>query len=610
MTQDEIIYKLFGEEQDAKIDLYMPEIIDVLSKQKDKVTIKVKEVDDNKDIKPKIENPNYLTDELLKFTETGIYILHATKHLSEQLKPHLPKTVKELTIPSTFLNDLSYLQTFPNLETLHISDYSTFSKEEIEYIEKNTTIKNMILRSSGTFSSIKCKEGFNVIEAGNIIGQYKKLTLYNQGYSGKWEKYLKIYTSNYDDKNLKIIEAMYQNISNYLPETNAVSIFKKQSDIYNPEFKMYMTDGEIKKLTIEDVEPTEAARVYRQIIKGAKVKETKYRINNKTYEDIHQLKQMARTSDLKLNYNNSATTATYEEFIGMRETIDYYKELLETSNLSPIEQTTYVFDILKTMRYQENKKDKSHSRNIHTIVAEGNIVCAGYSEFAKQLLNEIGIKCVGVSVVCLDEDSNDAGHERNFVRIDDDKYNIHGLYALDITWDSDKDISVIEEDDGIKKVIARPSEDDKKKVIDEYDNLVLYRHFLIPMETYEQRFPDEINPGLYEIYKNGDAKTLVDEARKISSGEMTASEVENAYFLGQHIQLFDHIEDPLIVESYLSAKKPSLETFEEILTNVRKAQGYTQEEAMKDVDRVIELHQMLADQNPDLPNHFFKSSTK
>ena len=404
---------------------------------------------------------------------------------------------------------------------------------------------------------------------------------------------------------------MYQSISNYLPEITAVSIFKKQADMYDPEFKMYMMDGEIKSLTITEVEPREAARVYRQLIKGVKVQETKYKIENKTYEDIHQLKQMARTSDLKLNYHdNNASTATYEEFISMRETIDYYKELLETSNLSPVEQTTYVFDILKTMRYQENQKDKSRSRNVHSIVTEGNIVCAGYSKFAKQLLNEIGIKCIEVSVVCLDEDSEDVGHERNFVRVDDDKYNIHGLYALDITWDSDRDISVIEEDDGTKKVIARPSEDDKKKVIDEYDNLVLYRHFLIPITTYEQRFPDEINPGLYEIYKNGDAKTLVDEARKIASGEMNVSEAQNRYFLDQHMQLFDHTEELPIVEEYLAAKKPSLETFEEILTNVRKAQGYTQEEAVKDVDRVVELHQMLADQNPDLPNNFFKPSVK
>ena len=68
----------------------------------------------------------------------------------------------------------------------------------------------------------------------------------------------------------------------------------------------------------------------------------------------------------------------------MRATIDYYKEILE--GLSPVEKVACVYDILKTMRYQENQNDKQRARNIHSIVSDGNIVCVGYSDFAKQLL--------------------------------------------------------------------------------------------------------------------------------------------------------------------------------------------------------------------------------
>ena len=129
----------------------------------------------------------------------------------------------------------------------------------------------------------------------------------------------------------------------------------------------------------------------------------------------------------------------------------------------------------------------------------------GYAAFAEQLLQEVGISCMKVSVTCLSDKVDDVGHARNFVRVDDDKYGIHGLYARDITWDSDKDIAVIEED-GQKTIVSRPNEELQEKVVDKYDSLILYRHFLIPMETYEERYPEEINPTIYEAYKNGHAK--------------------------------------------------------------------------------------------------------
>ena len=52
------------------------------------------------------------------------------------------------------------------------------------------------------------------------------------------------------------------------------------------------------------------------------------------------------------------------------------------------------------------------------------------------------------------------------------------------------------------------NEETKKKVVEQYDSLVLYRHFLIPMETYEQRYPEEENPAIYEAYRDGKAKKL------------------------------------------------------------------------------------------------------
>lgn len=610
MPQEELIYKLFGLPQEKKLDLHLKEIDDILTKQTDKVTIDVREIDWY-DPRKRLDDPTYLDDEMLKFTDTGISILYATDKTVEMLKDKLPRTVTELTIPSEFLKDIAFLQQFPNLETLNISDYSTFPPEVIDFIANNTSIKNMTFRSSGTLNNLKCLPGCNIIEAGNMIGQYGKLTLFNQGYSGKWNSNMKIYTSEYSKKNLATLEALYDGISPYIEKLENVSIMRNAESVFYSDFDMTITDKKVSKMTIKNTTPTEAARVYKGIAARTEIKKTQFNLENKTYDDIYQLKQMNDTSTFSIRYHNGgdSSDASYDEFLNMRATIDYYKELIEANDLSPVEKIAYIYDILKTMRYQENKQDKQRSRNIHSIVTDGTIVCVGYSAFAKQLLNELGIKCLNVGVTCLSDKADDEGHARNLLRVDDDKYNIHGLFAMDITWDSDRDVAIIDEN-GEKTIVSRPTEEMKDKIVDKYDSLVLYRHFLIPMETYEQRYPEEINPQLYEAYKAGKAKELTEESRKISSGEMRKSDSKNIYVLNQHQTLFDQEEGPLTVQRYFEAPKPSLETFEQILSTIRQAQGYTPEETKSEVERVVELHQMLAEQNKGTPNNFFKPSTK
>ena len=470
----------------------------------------------------------------------------------------------------------------------------------------------MTFRSSATLNDLKCVEGANIIDGGNIIGQYGKLTMFYSGYQGKWRDNIKVYTSNFDKKNLAVLGALFDGIKEHIPEVKDVSLTKTEKYSMNTEFEFTIEEGKVSKMHIKGVSPTEAAVVYRSMKKrNTEVETTRISLENKTYDDIYQLKQMDDTSICTVRYSKGDATAdaTYEEFLNMRGTIDYYKELIEESDLSPVEKVAYVYDILKTMRYQENHEDKQRSRNIHAIVTDGTIVCVGYAAFAKQLLNELGIKCLNVGVTCKAEEGPDGGHARNMVRVDDDKYNIHGLFAMDITWDSDKDIAIVEEN-GEKTIVSRPDEELKKKVVDKYDSLILYRHFLIPMKTYEERYPDEINPTIYEAYKNGKAKELVEDLRLTSSGHKRRTEVKHLLALSQHEELFDYEDGPLVVERYFEEPKPSLETFKEILSNVRKAQGYSKEETKQEVDRVIELHDMLRGQNPDAPNHFFKPSTK
>ena len=149
------------------------------------------------------------------------------------------------------------------------------------------------------------------------------------------------------------------------------------------------------------------------------------------------------------------------------------------------------------------------------------------------------------------------------------------------------------------------------KIVDRYNSLILYRHLLVPMERYEERYPDEINPSIYEMYKAGNAEQLVEEVRKVCSGELKRYQVENIVALNNHEVLFNPSEDYETVERYFHAPKPSLETFKQILTTVRQAQGYSEKERTTEVDRVVELHKMLHEQSGGAPDLFFQpTSTK
>ena len=131
MDINEAVRILFTVPLEERVKLQEEDIRRILESQTDKVTIDVRELDIT-DISKKVKDPAYLDDEFIRYTDTGIKLLYATENIAEILKKYLPRTVKEISIPSEFLSDLSFLQEFPNLETINLTDYGTLTKEQIE----------------------------------------------------------------------------------------------------------------------------------------------------------------------------------------------------------------------------------------------------------------------------------------------------------------------------------------------------------------------------------------------------------------------------------------------------------------------------------------------
>lgn len=155
-------------------------------------------------------------------------------------------------------------------------------------------------------------------------------------------------------------------------------------------------------------------------------------------------------SNINLIIDNDSYDYKKEEFLKEDEKLEQLAGRVRDANLSPYEKYLAVYNIVKQFKpYKENKEEKDKARNLRYILDDNNeyIVCVGYAKLLTTLLNKVGIPSYNISVGV--DTSYDAGftkediptdivgHQRNIIKIDDDKYNIHGVFVADATWDND-----------------------------------------------------------------------------------------------------------------------------------------------------------------------------
>lgn len=169
-----------------------------------------------------------------------------------------------------------------------------------------------------------------------------------------------------------------------------------------------------------------------------------------TINNRELLKRSNIIDTTKRNINLVINTDDYDyslkEYLKDETILEELFAKIRISNLSPLEKYIAVYNTVKNYKPYKNdelEKDEKRSRSLRYILDDNNdlIVCSGFARLLKDGLDRVRIPCKLITLSVEGNKENEyIGHARNIVKIDDSKYNIHGYYIADSTWDNKKDI--------------------------------------------------------------------------------------------------------------------------------------------------------------------------
>ena len=129
---------------------------------------------------------------------------------------------------------------------------------------------------------------------------------------------------------------------------------------------------------------------------------------------------------------------SFEEILKADTTLDNFINKIKNPELSPFEKFLMIYDYLAAMPFSSNADETEYQcRDIISVINGNDPVCEGYAELLKYFCENVGIYSL-IQYCDVGDESGETSHANNIVRIDDDKYDIHGLYYCDVTWDNCK----------------------------------------------------------------------------------------------------------------------------------------------------------------------------
>ena len=115
---------------------------------------------------------------------------------------------------------------------------------------------------------------------------------------------------------------------------------------------------------------------------------------------------------------------------------DIQKASIDGKELSDLEKFLWAYQIVTERVYtlETSEETTAKSRNLFEVLTGDKIVCVGYANMLVALCTKLGVKCTFQTVSTIDPNTNVFGnHATVAVRIDDEKYGIHGIFYSNIS---------------------------------------------------------------------------------------------------------------------------------------------------------------------------------
>lgn len=575
MNIDEIIENVLGEEFESTNKDTYENIITFLRNLNDKFILIEDEI--SLDDLGRVLDENEKIDLSISYDENTLKTIYVFKELNDLIINNLPRSIKSMTIPVDFVsNNLEALKEFKSLEEISFNSYRFLTSEELKFLSENTSIKRINF-GGYIFNTENYKGSIFISTSGGNKILFDDIVINN----------------NKENSNIKENTLEVKSINNFsIEDLDKVFPYIK-SNINKVKIKSntgeYSIDISGKDISIEVTDPDMNISAYLFNYfknKGYNVNDVCFCLTDfmrnpvvKDYTDFDYslLDSLSTLVNLKVNYEGNTKTSSYDDFKGLVMSMKWYRSLLNDYDLSPVEKLAFGYDIMKTFEYKEaTNEDVFESREPYKIIKTGNIVCVGYTNMLAEILKGTeGISFTDFSVSCYKEDDKTLSgyHSRGLVKVDDDKYDIHGVYVVDPTWDSYK-------------------KNGNKRLGNDYTALDLYTYFLISPEDYKKVFPHDSVPNFFKKdyeYLNLNMDNL-DSYNELSDKDFTDKDL----FTFNFKELFDSSVSNERKLEYLKGKKLDKKTIMEIVRNTRLAEGFSKENVDKEMDKILEYYNKLS----------------
>ena len=329
------------------------------------------------------------------------------KEINEAIIYYIKNGNKDsITIPEFICSDelIDYLITNKSTKSIYFS----FELTPSQISKFDNHFMNVYMRKNGSYEEICSK----------YVLDFKTLEQLQE------DKYVSIFTSDLSK----------QKISNYqyLPEGCILRISR-----YTSSGEALTEEEDMRK--IKDFLDKISQVVKHQITVKMEVNRRSY--FNKIFKDY-------KDNNIDLVIENDFYDYPLNQYMEEERRLEEMVKPIKEANLSPLEKFLACYNIVKQFKeYKENPNNLDDSRKLHLILDNEYMVCVGFAKLLIELLDLVGINANELSVsvdtsydkgFTLEEKGiTNAGHARVVVSIDDDKYNVHGLYVSDPTWDND-----------------------------------------------------------------------------------------------------------------------------------------------------------------------------